>query len=110
MATETEIAQRIERSLYALIAEVDWLPNTASEWDTLSDTEQVSIALDWDHLIASYLTELDRFYQAGRMTADQRERYHLLLTKLREAQPIFERLNLYRPTVSLDVPALHAAD
>ncbi|HEY8293082.1 MAG TPA: hypothetical protein VIG44_11370 [Thermomicrobiales bacterium] len=57
MATTTEILSRIEAGLYALIAEVDGLPNTADEWETLSDTEQVSISLDWDHLIATYLTE-----------------------------------------------------
>lgn len=33
-----------------------------------------------------------------------------LLYRLREAQPIFERLNLYRPTVSLDIPSTTAAD
>lgn len=110
MATTTRINSRIETGLHALIAEVDWLPNTADEWETLSDTEQVSISLDWDHLIATYLTELDEFYHAGKMTAEQRERYHLLLHKLRDAQPIFERLNLYRPTISLDDQSTTAAD
>ena len=107
---KSHIADRVERGLHALIAELDWLPNTAAEWDVLSDTEQVSISLDWDHLIADYRTELDEFYHAGTMTMQQRERYHVLLHKLREAQPIFERLNLYRPTISLDVHSTTAAD
>lgn len=110
MATTTEITSRIERSLSALLAEIDWLPNTAAEWDELPDGERASISMDWAHLIADYLTELDEFYHAGKMTEKQRERYHLLLHKLRDAQPIFERLNLYRPTVSLDVHSTTAAD
>lgn len=110
MATATEINSRIETGLHALITEVDWLPNTADEWETLPDAEQISIALDWDHLIATYLTELDAFYHAGKMTMEQRERYHGLLHKLREAQPIFEQLNLYRPTIPLDIPSTTAAD
>ncbi|HEY8293400.1 MAG TPA: hypothetical protein VIG44_12970 [Thermomicrobiales bacterium] len=57
MVTKTEINSRVESGLHALIAEIDWLPNTAAE----------------------------------------------------EAQPIFERLNLYRPTVSLDIPSTTAA-
>ena len=110
MATTTQVAGRVERSLHALIAEIDWLPNTAAEWDGMSEGEQVSISLDWDHLIADYLTELDAFYHAGKMSMEQRERYHILLQKLRDAQPLFERLNLYRPTVSLDIPSSTAAD
>ncbi|MGI8689502.1 MAG: hypothetical protein ACR2M3_13090 [Thermomicrobiales bacterium] len=110
MATTTEITSRVERSLSALLAELDWLPNTAAEWDGLSDTEQVSISLDWDHLIADYLTELDEFYHAGKMTAEQRERYHLMLHKLKDARPIFEQLNLYRPTIPLDDQSTTAAD
>ena len=110
MVTETEINSRVETGLYALIAELDWLPNTVAEWDEMSDGEQVSISLDWDHLIADYLTELDEFYRADVMTMNQRERYHILLQKLRDAQPLFEQLNLYRPTVSLDIPSSTAAD
>lgn len=110
MVTKTEIANRIERSLRALVAEVDWLPNTAAVWDEIPDAERASISLDWDHLIATYLTELDTFYRADKMTSQERDRYHELLHKLKEAQPIFEQLNLYRPTVSLDVPSTAAAD
>jgi hypothetical protein len=110
MATTTEISGRIERSLHALIAELDWLPNTVAEWDEMSDGEQVSISLDWDHLIADYLTELDEFYRADKMSMEQRERYYVLLQKLRDARPLFERLNLYRPMVSLDIPSSTAAD
>ncbi len=43
MATTTQIADRIERSLSALRAEVDWLPNTVTEWETTSESERVSI-------------------------------------------------------------------
>ena len=52
--------------------------------------------------MASYLRELDRHWRTGEMSADQRERYRLLLRKLKDALPIFEQLNLYRPLVPLD--------
>jgi len=110
MTAKTESADRVERRLSGILAEVDWLPHTAAEWDELPDGERASISMDWDHLMADYLTELDELYHAGKMTAEQRERYHLLLHKLRDAQPIFERLNLYRPTISLDDQSTTAAD
>ena len=60
MAAPTAITSRIDRSLRALLAEVQDLPRTAEEWDALPDGERAAIALDWDHLLADYLVELDR--------------------------------------------------
>ena len=71
MASPTAVAARIERSLHAVLAEVRALAGTAEEWDTLPDGERAAIALDWDHLLADYLTELDRLCRAGEMTAEQ---------------------------------------
>jgi Xaa-Pro aminopeptidase len=94
MPSPTTVATRIDRSLHAMLAEVRALAGTAEEWDTLSDAERAAIALDWDHLLADYLTELDRFFQAGEMTAEQQQHYQALLQQLREALPIFDRLGL----------------
>ena len=93
MATPTAIASRIERSLHALLAETKALTST-EEWDALPDGERAAIALDWDHLLADYHGELDRFSHSGEMTAEQQQRYRELLQQLQEALPIFTRLGL----------------
>ncbi|MDQ2785297.1 MAG: hypothetical protein M3Y58_09890 [Chloroflexota bacterium] len=110
MAAKTEVTDRVERRLSGILAEVDWLPNTAAEWNELPDGERASISMDWDHLMADYLPEIHNAYHADQMTPDQRARYYELLHKLKDAQPIFERLNLYRPTIPLDIPSTTAAD
>ena len=102
MATQAVIATRIERSLHALLAEAEDLPCTAEEWDQLADGERASVSLDWAHLMADYLTELDQYYRAGTMTPDQQVRYRAVLCKLKAVLPIIERLDFYRPPVSLD--------
>lgn len=101
MATTTEVAERINRSLYALIAEVDWLPHAEAEWASFSDLDRASFSLDWDHLLADYLTELDECYRSGAMSEEQRASYRSLLCKFEDALPLFERLNLLPIPVSL---------
>ena len=102
MATTTEISGRIERRLRALLAEVEDLPNVSAEWDQWSEGNQVSYSLDWDHLMADYLTELDGYYRAGDMTPDQQARYYELLRKLEANLPIIRCLNLFPPPIPLD--------
>ncbi|MBI3979721.1 MAG: hypothetical protein HY331_16190 [Chloroflexi bacterium] len=102
MATTTRIDKRIERSLHAVTAETDDLPTVAAEWASLSDGERAAVSLDWDHLMADYLTELDEYYRSGEMTLIQQVRYRELLRKLKEALPIITRLNFYPPPVSLE--------
>ncbi|MBI4492881.1 MAG: hypothetical protein HY690_08830 [Chloroflexi bacterium] len=102
MATKTDVSSRIERSLIATLAEVEDLPALATEWDTLAEGVRASLSLEWDHLMADYLTELDEYFRAGQMTSDQPTRYRALLCKLKAALPIIEQLNLYRPPVALD--------
>lgn len=94
MVASTEIADRIERGLYALTAEVDWLPNTVQEWDDTADAERVAILLDWDHLLIDYLPELEQFYRARAMTIIQQARYRQLRWKIKDALPLFERLGV----------------
>ncbi len=100
MVATPAVAARIERSLRSLLAEVEDLPSLAVDWGQLPESERASIALDWDHLLASYLTELNHAYRAGEMTAEQRVRYQTLLRKLRDAGPLMARLDFPRPFVS----------
>ncbi len=102
MAATTEISGRIERNLGALLAEVEDLPNVSAEWDQWTEGNRVSYSLDWDHLMADYLTELDGYYRAGDLTPDQQARYFELLLKLKARLPMIHHLNLYPPPVPLD--------
>ncbi len=103
MVATAKIASRISRYLQAILANVEDLPVLAKEWEMLPDGERASDALQWDHLMADYLTELDEHYRAGRMTSPQQACYQDLLSKLKEAIPIIQKLNLYRPPVPLEI-------
>ena len=102
MAAPTIVVSHLERTLYALSAELRDLPEVAAEWETLSDGQRVTIALDWDHLMATYLPEVEHAYRAGDMTDEQRDQYQLLRQQLRDALPLFAQLDLFRPTVPLE--------
>ena len=102
MATTPAIKDRVERRLDLLLAEVEELPSTHAEWDELEDWERTSMSLEWSHLMADYLPQLDGQYRAGELAPEQQARYQDLLRKLKETLPIVERLNLYRPPVSLE--------
>lgn len=103
MVATTNVGIRIERSLRALLGEVEELPETARGWASLADLDRASFSLEWDHLMADYLTELDDSFRAGSMTSDQQARFHNLLERLKAALPIVDRLGLYHPPISLDV-------
>ena len=92
MAAPTRVAARIDSYLFALLAEIADLPNVTAEWDSLSPAARASVSLDWDHLLADYLPELETHYHAAAMTAEQRERYGELRRQLQAALPLFERL------------------
>ena len=102
MVTTTEIALRAERDLLALLTEIDDLSAVAEEWPATLDGERASIALDCDHLMATYLKELNGYWRAGQLSAEQEARYAVVRRKLREAMPLIERLDFYRPPVPLD--------
>lgn len=102
MATTTALAQRIDRSLHAVLAEVEDLPTVLKEWDTLPDWNRASIRLDWAHLMADYMAELDHYARTKKMTVAQQAQYEEVLRKLTDAMPIIEQLNLFRPPVRLD--------
>jgi hypothetical protein len=102
MVATPEVAARIERKLRAIAAEVDDLPNVEAEWETLPDWNQASIAIEWAHLMADYLTELDELNRDRSMSDDQQLRYCAMLHALAAAMPIIERLDLYRPPIPLE--------
>lgn len=103
MAQTANVRLRVELKLRALLGSLDDLAEVAATWDSLSELDQVDFSLQWDHLMADYLTELDEYYWGGEMTPEQQEHYRELLCKLKEALPLIERLNLYRPPVLLEV-------
>ena len=108
MVTTTEasryiVSERAESALHALAANVADLPGIAAEWYSLSEAERISWSLDWDHLMATYLRMLDRSALLGELTPDQQTRYRDLLSKLKRLLPTIARLNLFPPSVALDV-------
>ena len=102
MATRLAIDQRVEIELKSLRLMLGDLPEVAQEWDELSDGERVSWSLDWDQIMASDLTVLDRHFRAGEMTTEQEVHYRTLLCELNAMLPTIQRLRLYPPTVPLD--------
>jgi len=85
---------------------VDWLPNTVAEWETTSESERISISLDWDHLLSDYLGELDVHYSLGDMTDEQQDRYRTILQKLHAALPLFARIGVSPPRIPLQLAPL----
>jgi hypothetical protein len=75
-----------------LFAEVNDLPSVAAEWNALPAPTRASVALDWDHLLADYLVELEEHRRAGALSAAQAERYEELRHRLQTALPIIRRL------------------
>ncbi len=103
MAQRTEVIQRVERDLDVIHSFVADLPALLEEWETLEEWDRTSTSLDWDHMMADYLVELEEYYNAGQLTNEQRDSYRELLCKLQEVIPIIEKLNWYQPPVSLEV-------
>jgi hypothetical protein len=102
MVATATIRERIDARLRAVAGQLSELAEIAADWDTLADLERVDFSLEWDHLMADYLTLLDEWYWAGRMSAGQQTCYRDLLQDLRMVMPIIDRLGLYRPSVLLE--------
>lgn len=97
MATPTAIGSRVDHFLHAIWAELDDLPHTLQQWPTREDWQRAEFALEWPHLMADYLADLEEHCQSGAMSEPQRARYRELLVRLQAAMPIIERLDLRRP-------------
>lgn len=99
--TASDIAQRAEHDLLALHSLVDDLDGLDEEWDILGEAEQVSLSLEWDHLMADVLTELDEYSGGGLLSQDQEGQYRELKGKLKDRMPLISKLKWYRPPVAL---------
>lgn len=81
---------------------VNDLFDVAAEWKILSKEERVEESLHWAHLMADFLPELYGYRCDELLSEEQHERYEELRGRLKEALPLIETLNLYRPPVPLD--------
>jgi hypothetical protein len=102
MVARAPTVERIEIGLFAIECALDDMPEIEDEWDILPVGERVSWSQDWDQLMGTHLKTLDQHHKSGAMTDRQRRRYATLLDRLRDALPLIERLNLYRPPVVLE--------
>ena len=102
MVTTPAVVRRLDRDLASLKSFLDDFPILLDQWDDLEEGPRVTLSLEWDHLMADYLTELDEFYRAGHMTPEQIDQYRDLLSQLKESLPLVDRLSFWRPPVSLE--------
>lgn len=101
MVEATKVADRIESWISAVDAELSDLPQLVLEWDELTEDNRLTYALEWDDIVGQ-IRLLDRSCRTAQMTPDQEARYGALLAKLKDVQPIIERLKLHGPPVSLE--------
>lgn len=59
MATKTKISSRADRDLGAISAGIEDILSYAEEPDAFPEHELSYLSLDWDHLMADYLIELE---------------------------------------------------
>ena len=102
VAATSRLWNRIERGLSLVSSDVQALPEYVEQWGSLEEGPRVTLSLEWDHSMADYLTELDEYYRAGQMAAEQATRYRDLLARLKEALPLVDQLSFWRPLVCLD--------
>lgn len=102
MATKTDIASLVENKTEQVLLFTRDLREMHDEWETLADGERASLGLEWAHLMADYLTVVEEHYAAGALDEHQGRRYQELKGELKEALPIIQALNFYRPPVSLE--------
>lgn len=102
MAAPTTTDRRVAIGLDALERALDDLPEVGREWAAMDDGERASWSLDWDHLMATYLRLIDGHYRSGALIPDQCVRYGAVISRLKQASPLIERLQLYPPAISVD--------
>ena len=97
MATPVNISVNIDLDLWAVAAEVDFLPELASSWDDEPPAHRLAWEVEWWELIGRYRM-LHRSWVSGAMTPEQGARFHLLAHEFRQAVPIVKRLGLPLPS------------
>ncbi len=95
MAQTAYMTKRAGQFLNGIHQFIDDLPALAEERDALDEIEQVTFSLEWDHMMADYLTQLAEYHSAGQLTKVQQKSYRELLNRLRDNRPILERLDWY---------------
>lgn len=101
MGTSATTDKRVDIALDTLRLMLGDLPSVAEDWPRMSEVEQVSWSLDWDHLMGTYLSLLEQQYHAGALLAEQQAQYRELRGALADLQPLIERLQLYPPAIIL---------
>lgn len=109
MGTSATTDKRVDIALDTLRLMLGDLPAVAADWPRMSEVEQVSWSLDWDHLMGTYLSLLEQQYRAGALLAEQQARYRELRGTLDDVQPLIERLQLYPPAIILGQDAASAS-
>ena len=97
------MTQRIERLLGYLVRTVADLPEVAAEWKRLEPASRATWSLDWHQTMVMDLPFVQEQYRARTMTKKQRAHYEDLLRRLKECQPIIERLGISQPHIPLEV-------
>ncbi|MBI4491869.1 MAG: hypothetical protein HY690_03645 [Chloroflexi bacterium] len=104
MATTPDVSRRIDIDLRSLTAETDFLPELAADWGEECENSRANWYLEWRDLLARLL-QLDQAYRTGCMSAEQRQRYRALLSKLREFLPHLHLVGVLPLPVSLELDA-----
>jgi len=93
MVATPEVASEIDRDLWAIDAALEDICDLADRWDE----EPIETRIDWDYewgQLMMFLVTLHAAYASGIMSAMQREQYHDLARRLRDALPLLQRLGL----------------
>ncbi len=101
MAAEIISADRIELELKLGNAMLEELSDNFERWREMLEGEQVSWLLDWDQFIHILEHTLNKAYVSNQMTPAHKTRYKELLSKIKDATPTIQKLNLTEPNVSL---------
>ncbi len=106
MATVAEVARRIDHDLWAINAELSFLPDLERDWDDETADNRMIYSNDWGQMM-SFLVALHRAHETGEMSNDQRAAYRDLARRLLAALPQLRRLEL---VMAFPVPLETVAD
>lgn len=82
------------RSLNAIYAEAEDLPNLQAEWDTFSVHQQIDSSTDWSHLLADYWPEVKQAFERGELTGEQERAYRRIVGVFEQHEAFLETLGV----------------
>jgi hypothetical protein len=100
------MAHRTSRSaahhdLDLIFAAVDTLDELAADPDASGDRARIyDFSIRWGVLLAGRLQRLEHYAGLGELSPDEKERYDLLVRRLRGAGAAAQRLDLTRPKLA----------